>query len=280
MPAERTRYRNVHFHNASTGELLGGFYQKGSVIGMNMLDILKHVLLVVDGGFDISVRHRETGVDLTQSPQPVALGDYDIYSQGMNYTYMNLHRQITHCALGSIKLTDESWVARLLTYSMSSREDIFRTGVRERDRKCVVMSEVNDAVDFGIWDGYHAAHIFPLHCKNLWQQFGYSRWITDMDDTNGVSKINSPQNGLLMSSHLHKRFDQYLFSINPDVSILRLISQIPDMLIQNRIIIRLSHSSRTLGTSMEKYWTLFAVIPPIPIMFWISFFGGIFAKAS
>lgn len=142
------------------------------------------------------------------------------------------------------------------------------------------MSEVNDAVDFGIWDGYHAAHIFPLHCKNLWQQFGYSRWITDMDDTNGVSKINSPQNGLLMSSHLHKRFDQYLFSINPDVSILRLISQIPDMLIQNRIIIRLSHSSRTLGTSMEKYWTLFAVIPPIPIMFWISFFGGIFAKAS
>lgn len=110
MPAERTRYRNVHFHNASTGELLGGFYQKGSVIGMNMLDILKHVLLVVDGGFDISVRHRETGVDLTQSPQPVALGDYDIYSQGMNYTYMNLHRQITHCALGSIKLTDESWV--------------------------------------------------------------------------------------------------------------------------------------------------------------------------
>ncbi|KAL1959192.1 hypothetical protein VTO42DRAFT_2697 [Malbranchea cinnamomea] len=37
-----------------------------------------------------------------------------------------------------------------------------------------------------------------------------------MDDAVGVSKIHSVQNGLLMTGHLHTRFDQYLFSINPD----------------------------------------------------------------
>lgn len=83
MPADRSKYRNIHIHNASTGELLGGFYQKGSITETSLLDILKHILLVVDDGFDISVRHRETGVDLTQSSRPVGPGDYDIYSQGM-----------------------------------------------------------------------------------------------------------------------------------------------------------------------------------------------------
>ncbi|KAG9228757.1 hypothetical protein BJ875DRAFT_337943, partial [Amylocarpus encephaloides] len=32
----------------------------------------------------------------------------------------------------------------------------------------------------------------------------------------GSSRINSAQNGLLMSENLYTQFDQYLFSINPD----------------------------------------------------------------
>lgn len=47
-----------------------------------------------------------------------------------------------------------------------------------------------------------------------------------MDYTTG-----SPQNGLLLFAALHKRFDQYLFSTNCDVSIRRLNSQISDILI-------------------------------------------------
>lgn len=35
----------------------------------------------------------------------------------------------------------------------------------------------------------------------------------------GVSKIDSVQNGLLMSRNLHTCLDQYLFSVNPDVGI-------------------------------------------------------------
>jgi hypothetical protein len=64
---------------------------------------------------------------------------------------------------------------------------------------------------------YHITVVFPLHLENLWIQFDYGRWITSVT---GASKINSVQNGLLMSSNFHSRFDQYLIGINPDVSIL------------------------------------------------------------
>ena len=128
-------------------------------------------------------------------------------------------------------MTDESWVARPTTFSPSGREDTFRNEVRKRDGGCVILSEVNETAEYDMWDGYDAAHIFPLHCENLWQQLGYGHWITNMNETNGISKINSFQNGLLMSSNLHKRFDQCLFSINPNASILKDSSQIPDTLI-------------------------------------------------
>lgn len=39
-----------------------------------------------------------------------------------------------------------------------------------------------------------------------------------MDSASGGSRINSVQNGLLLRGDLHDQFDQYLFSINPDVS--------------------------------------------------------------
>ena len=38
-----------------------------------------------------------------------------------------------------------------------------------------------------------------------------------MDDTNGVSKMNSLQNGMLLQSNIHQDFDQYVVSVNPDV---------------------------------------------------------------
>jgi len=39
-----------------------------------------------------------------------------------------------------------------------------------------------------------------------------------MDDSVGWSKINSIQNRFLLRSDVHQSFDQYLLSVNPDVS--------------------------------------------------------------
>ncbi|KAI9762577.1 MAG: hypothetical protein M1840_001203 [Geoglossum simile] len=68
----------------------------------------------------------------------------------------------------------------------------------------------------GNWTAFEAAHIFPLELEILWLEFNYGRWVDDIDDDAGISKINSCQNGLLLWSDVHKMFDQYLLSVNPD----------------------------------------------------------------
>lgn len=55
--------------------------------------------------------------------------------------------------------------------------------------------------------------------ENLWIEWNYGRWVIDLDDPLG-SKINSLQNRFLLGEHVHSLFDQYLVSVNPDVSIL------------------------------------------------------------
>jgi hypothetical protein len=99
--------------------------------------------------------------------------------------------------------------------ALSGREDAFRDGVRARDRKCVISGRV-DGIPWDVWIGFEAAHVFPLQQETLWIQYNYAHWITSTGS--GSSTTNSIQNGLLMSKTVHSLFDQYLVSINPDVS--------------------------------------------------------------
>jgi hypothetical protein len=123
-------------------------------------------------------------------------------------------------------------VQRLNSHNVSGRDDVFRDGIRARDGKCVISGVVNTRVYRDSWVGFEAAHIFPLEKENLWIQYNYGRYITDMDNTTGVSKINSLQNGFVLREDIHSLFDQYLISVNPDVSIRVNLFLI---LIQNRI---------------------------------------------
>lgn len=109
--------------------------------------------------------------------------------------------------------------ARIASHSVSGGEDQFRDGVRARDGRCVISGQINLGAPWDDWAGLESAHVFPLEKESLWVQLGYGRLITTMDDTSVEHRINSIQNGLLMSAHFHTRFDQYLFSINPDVSV-------------------------------------------------------------
>ncbi|KAF8535175.1 hypothetical protein BDD12DRAFT_918718 [Trichophaea hybrida] len=108
--------------------------------------------------------------------------------------------------LGEYDVNDDPWVHRLISHSVSGREDAFRNGIRARDGRCVMSGMVN-----------RVAHIFPLEKGDpVWIQGSYGRWITDIDDTNGVSKINSLQNGILLRRDIHGIFDRYLLSVNPE----------------------------------------------------------------
>lgn len=155
-------------------------------------------------------------------------------------------------------MTDELWFARLTSHSVSGREDRFRNGVRARDGKCVISGQVNRGAQWDDWAGFEAAHVFPLEKESLWIQFNYGRWLTNMDDAVGVSGIHSIQNGLLMAGSLHTRFDQYLFSINPDISVFRAETYYYAMLKKQRIGTRLLNLDLAAGELMEEYWILFA----------------------
>jgi hypothetical protein len=111
----------------------------------------------------------------------------------------------------------EAWIFRSISHSVSGSEDIFRDKVRARDGRCVISGVVNATAEWGSWAGYEAAHVFPLQHENLWIELDHGCRITNKDSA-AQSSINSVQNGILMFRHLHTLFDQYLFSINPDVS--------------------------------------------------------------
>lgn len=70
------------------------------------------------------------------------------------------------------------------------------------------------------WGGYQSTHIWPLARESTWRASTQLHgWITDTSPASeiGISRLYSPQNGLLMKGDLHTRFDLYKFAINPDV---------------------------------------------------------------
>jgi predicted restriction endonuclease len=79
---------------------------------------------------------------------------------------------------------------------------------------------MEEPIDIGNdnWWGFDAAHIFPIAHENDWKIHNFSRWIS-LPPARG-EPINSVQNGLLLRSDIHILFDNYAFSINPDVCIL------------------------------------------------------------
>jgi hypothetical protein len=83
MPVNRVAWRNVHFYNASTGAIIGGFYQKGSLTETTLIWLLSSVILVIEGPW--IVKHRGSGRSITPSSNPVVPGDYDIYSDGKSF---------------------------------------------------------------------------------------------------------------------------------------------------------------------------------------------------
>jgi hypothetical protein len=74
--------RNVHFFDGSTGDMLGGLFQNGSVTQANFIDMLNIVLVIVPrpllGPRPLTVKAR-SGQTISRTSQPLTPGDYDIY---------------------------------------------------------------------------------------------------------------------------------------------------------------------------------------------------------
>jgi len=108
-------------------------------------------------------------------------------------------------------------MVRTTSLTSGARLESFREAVRSRDRRCVISGAVVPVFPSGeaYYTGFEAAHIFPLAYEGYWKDCGYASYIT-IPPENGET-INSVQNGILLESGVHQRFDSYDFSINPDV---------------------------------------------------------------
>ncbi|PUU74667.1 hypothetical protein B9Z19DRAFT_1196050 [Tuber borchii] len=199
MSLNRSLLRNVYFYDAANpGVILGGLFRNGSITEANFLDILG-IILIVEGN-PLRVQERVLGHIVSRTDTPLKIGVYDIYCDA------------------SIRVENEPWIPRSISHSATARDDRFCHEVRDRDRRCVISGLINPEahIQADNWSGFQPAHIFPPEHESLWTQCDYGREITDIDDTLGTPKIDSCQNGFLLGSGTHTKFDQYLIAVNPD----------------------------------------------------------------
>ncbi|KAJ8100800.1 HNH endonuclease-domain-containing protein [Lipomyces tetrasporus] len=200
MAANRSLGRDVHFYDISRqDQALGGLMLTPSITKRTFLFALG-ILIVSAHPYDVYLRGTDTPVRPTD--EPLQAGKYDIKPDS---------------PYGRVFITNEWCITRILSQTVSGRDEAFRQRVRERDRKCVITGVANPdrLVALNDWSSYHAAHIFPLSGEDWFIRNSFSRWSTNRAGERDTG-INSCQNGLLMLSHIHEKFDNFSISINPD----------------------------------------------------------------
>src|SRR5271168_1627063 len=114
----------------------------------------------------------------------------------------------------------------MISQQTGNRTQSFCNAVRSRDLQCVITGQRPPRAASGRWDGLQAVHIFPLAYEDHWNKSNYSNLITIPPASVAAGNINSVQNGLLLRNDIHHLFDNYDFSINPDVCLLYIFSSI------------------------------------------------------
>lgn len=136
---------------------------------------------------------------------------------------------------------------------------------------CVVSGSVCKSAYCGRWTGFEAAHIIPQAFEGLFMTTDLS-YVSKAPG--GNFGINSPQNGLLLRADIHKMFDQYLFSVNPLVS----VDLCREININGCRTTKSSVFSQTRRTSTAGFWRTYVGIRDVTTKFPICSFGGIFGK--
>ena len=98
-----------------------------------------------------------------------------------------------------------------------TRVEAFCKAVRERDRRCIATGRPASLAHLGWWALFESTYVFPLAYEQHWNDSNYSRWITVPPTDLFQDSINSVQNGILLEPAMQISFNNYSWSINPDV---------------------------------------------------------------
>lgn len=120
--------------------------------------------------------------------------------------------------------TTETYSLRFLSQGTSGRrKGGFAQLVKNRDLGCCITGEMleyeDDMEEEAAWRGIEAIHIFPLAFARHWEDRDYHHYITDMPpNASPAVKLNSSQNGMMVSADIHTLWDAYEIGIDVDVS--------------------------------------------------------------
>ena len=98
-----------------------------------------------------------------------------------------------------------------------TRVGAFCKAVRERDRRCIATGRPARLAHLEWWALFESTYIFPFDYEQHWNDSNYSRWITVPPADLSHSTVYSVQNGILLKPGMQISFNQYWWSINPDV---------------------------------------------------------------
>jgi len=199
MPAGvRALGRDVFIYDVKDPDkVLGGLVLTNGVTNANFYSMIE-IMIIFSSGFSLL---DGGGTKINRDDRPLQPGNYFIDADE------------------AFSISDEPVVTRAFSLQTGTRVKEFSEAIRQRDGRCVVSGKRAVQAWRGLWTGFEAAHIFPLAHEGHWKQYNYGRWITIPPERESVGTINSVQNGILLKSDLHKLFDAYSFSINPDVCI-------------------------------------------------------------
>ncbi|KIX03031.1 uncharacterized protein Z518_06581 [Rhinocladiella mackenziei CBS 650.93] len=185
---------NVHIYDSNDPTtVIGGLSLTPGITNANLY-VMIEILVIISSTFFL---RDENETKIERDGHPLQPGKYYIV------------------AADSFQVNDEPWLVRTIDRAPGTRVAAFCDAVRLRDRRCVISGEIVPTFgEIDLWDGFDAAHIFPLAYEGHWIDQNFNRWITIQPAKGGT--INSVQNGLLLDSAIHQLFDAYAVSINPD----------------------------------------------------------------
>ena len=118
-----------------------------------------------------------------------------------------------------MKVNGEAVLTKTRAKDGANRTTSFRSAVQKRDMGCIISGLEAPNSFYNSFSGFQAAHIFPVAYGKQWKDNKFDDLVTIPPVTPSASKINSIQNGMLLSDDIHFLFDSYEIGIDPDVCV-------------------------------------------------------------
>lgn len=196
MPPSRSGSRNVWIQFAcAPGKIQGGLCAADGLTCAQFLDML-NIVFTASSGFQAHLDGSNTPVTPTNQVLP-----HGLYILTPRVPGQQIHTR------------DGPFFPRTFSLSSTLIQTAFRDQVRKCDDRCVITGDINYEAKDNRWIGFETAHIFPLALDQLFDSLGFTELGTAHNHPIGV---NTPQNGILVHSNIHRLWDDYSIAINPN----------------------------------------------------------------